>query len=1757
LENILYWPQSQPDVVLYQDGIILTSDNITWTNISFTYPVFPGETELDPETGSNVGYKVADDDQIRSFIDNDHGVSGVFYFPDKVSILTRLEASSPMNLTLAIPKGAVFTNFTSHNINYIYLITANVITTPGFNRTIAFGPNTHAPVFFHNVDFSNTTLTIDAGYLKTSGTNTFGNVTANLYSAGENGLALNTDSSINLIANNTLINVGLDAGNIELHNHFKINDFKINARNVDFTIAQDTNLLVGNLDVRARDTNIAGKIVIFSNGTLISDSINIDVLGSIHADFYFLFLSDSLKNHGYIAGKTYDFFSKDILNQGMIGVDTAYFFKAISFKNYGRIETKDHFCFKPDSDDVEFLNMENAIINSNGGATIKASILKNFAGTIELSNSSSVTIDVGTLSNIAKEKVSPINEPCSIAHKYECSQAYDKFEYSNPAIFIIKSEKINWSVKNLECHSSLFSTTGMINSTQDTKIDIRSNILIKEATYTSRGGTKKYCASDGPFGSCFNWDRECNDEQEKHIGRANADAKDFGIDSLEWHKNHESCFNTAHYKAEIEESISRVRFVDAGNAELGSLKIYSLLKVDASKEDDSHFLKQIGSNAVALRENFSAQIAAIDSMIALRDMFKLTFSVNMQRQGNTLSIEDLILQTVNAYIHRFTPLVENNAIATTGADGVQTLNYIFSNKFDFGIATDHKGTAYLLSELGFSTNEVLNIVGDPDFETELLKKAIFSESGKEYIIKSAKSHKEQVDELLNNAVDYGHDKDLALIPGEPLTKWQVAQLQEPILWPVKEHVFGSRSFVWSLKLFIDEGNCKACRSGSILEVENSNLHLHGTSVNLGFIESYGNNKITFDTLYQQNRIDSVGNLIFQTTQDLISFVMKTPDGYHQPTIEAIGTIELNARRDLIQYATLLQVDGDLVLKAGRDITQATIHDIIVLRNIATKKFRALEHTIEELYNIAHVTGNIKIEAGENYVGAGNIIISKNGKITIFGGHSAKMFAITAQAHNEQYQKNKRWYGSSSSAAQWSISKTAQPYLHSNNIMAITSYGECYFEGVQFNEKGEMQGEKTVEIKCAGGPHFVGHKVDNYYHFFSKSTGFSVKAPILDILQSNNPKQTLLDNIGITNALKQISNMQGPLDLAGLMKLVSEFGQIQGIMQKQNLDFNGALLQNILSDLASATLSFGTKKVTQHNTKTTIFESTINGNVIEIESGGEMLFEATKVYAKEILNIKAKGKVTVKSATEKEENAMQISDQSFDIGINLQGVKFGVSAMRHTNSYFATDEIGALLQAGKNVVISTEDDFSIKGGMVDGQKVIVNAKNIHIEDVLNTARSEGSTTSASAGVMVTWSGEILPYGSISASAQCKKLGKLYLANGITGESVVINGQSLTYNKQHLTPDVAELNVLEIIEQPRLGELYSDIAQGASGGITIDKAGKAVPNIGASVNNDGVVISGYWSENVFAGYNFMKDKVSELVYPAAKEAPINSALFASKEAQQNAQRRTREIVAEKAQTEQNTLADTATVKPANMGAGSEEAPASQPTKTGKAANDNKVSSDGNTYKAKVIVAPKVNVNGERINGIGHVIWVLSKHDTAGNIVGHETIIDQNPTGDNIPITGDSTVSSPEDVEQHYMAGKGKIDFISTEIRISKEAYKAGIMYGKTSLNKEAYVAGFNDCVNRGDNVYKILGLEGDIGDLFTMQDLKNSKTLAMSEVARRFGLQEQTVYVTRHFSTLEQVARDFNVPVKRVERIEITSDSDVLHAPNYKILPPKRD
>jgi len=79
--------------------------------------------------------------------------------------------------------------------------------------------------------------------------------------------------------------------------------------------------------------------------------------------------------------------------------------------------------------------------------------------------------------------------------------------------------------------------------------------------------------------------------------------------------------------------------------------------------------------------------------------------------------------------------------------------------------------------------------------------------------------------------------------------------------------------------------------------------------------------------------------------------------------------------------------------------------------------------------------------------------------------------------------------------------------------------------------------------------------------------------------------------------------------------------------------------------------------------------------------------------------------------------------------------------------------------------------------------------------------------------------------------------------------------ILHNKQHLTPDVAKLNVLEIIDQPRLSEHYSDIAQEVSAGITIDPSGKPVPHVGASVNSDGVGISGYWSENVAIDYNLI--------------------------------------------------------------------------------------------------------------------------------------------------------------------------------------------------------------------------------------------------------------------------------------------------------------
>lgn|GEM_PF-3388238 len=268
------------------------------------------------------------------------------------------------------------------------------------------------------------------------------------------------------------------------------------------------------------------------------------------------------------------------------------------------------------------------------------------------------------------------------------------------------------------------------------------------------------------------------------------------------------------------------------------------------------------------------------------------------------------------------------------------------------------------------------------------------------------------------------------------------------------------------------------------------------------------------------------------------------------------------------------------------------------------------------------------------------------------------------------------------------------------------------------------------------------------------------------------------------------------------------------------------------------------------------------------------------------------------------------------------------------------------------------------------------------------------------------------------------------------------------------------------------------------------------------------------------------------------------FVSKEAQEKSIHRTAELEAE-----------ATAEKISNMGAGSEEAKASQPTKTGKPANDNAAAPGKYSYSMKIIHAKKPSEDGTVKNNIGHFFTIITKTDSVTGQT-EDIVFDKNPTKDNTPVTRGSKVSSFADIKESYMEEElAANNYIEKQIKITEAAFNEAKAY-KTSSNEEArpYIGTIDDCITVAQKMLVIAGRTGDIGDLFTADDIKKMNSLAADSMVRRYGLEGAELLVARPFSNSEQVAKEFNVPVERVEKLAPSFMEDSLMSPNYKIVPP---
>ncbi|KIE04695.1 hypothetical protein NF27_GJ00050, partial [Candidatus Jidaibacter acanthamoeba] len=407
-----------------------------------------------------------------------------------------------------------------------------------------------------------------------------------------------------------------------------------------------------------------------------------------------------------------------------------------------------------------------------------------------------------------------------------------------------------------------------------------------------------------------------------------------------------------------------------------------------------------------------------------------------------------------------------------------------------------------------------------------------------------------------------------------------------------------------------------------------------------------------------------------------------------------------AKLDIISEGITEHINGIIKKVAGRDIIERTLHTIAVVKNIKGKDYRSKHHEIYADKNEVFATNQVIYQAGRDYKGYGNTIFSIRG-VNITAEGNIEIQATTSQATNEDYKKKKNTFGSKSVHKFQTVSETSEAYIGSSGEVNLNSKGLCRFEGSSVNAAGK------VTIKCKGGAEFLAHQVKNEVHIYVKSRGISPTGTLVDLVKSDDPAGTLLDNIGIVKGIKDLLNMQSPTDLAPFMKLGAE---VYGLSKKYQLftssnganpfyklngtplDVKAGLVAAILDSVINIGIKIGTSKSEDHIVQITNHPTVFRGEDLEMEIGGDAKFRGAQFEFENEVNATIKGKAEFESVKNEFHHDHSSEESGVSVSVGFSGINVGVYASESEGKREKVEHVASSIK-GKLVNLVVGEDLS--------------------------------------------------------------------------------------------------------------------------------------------------------------------------------------------------------------------------------------------------------------------------------------------------------------------------------------------------------------------------------------------------------------------------------------------------------------------------------
>lgn len=422
-----------------------------------------------------------------------------------------------------------------------------------------------------------------------------------------------------------------------------------------------------------------------------------------------------------------------------------------------------------------------------------------------------------------------------------------------------------------------------------------------------------------------------------------------------------------------------------------------------------------------------------------------------------------------------------------------TSPYLFETDPRLMSLTGLYGSDLFLNSLGVDPAKYLR-VGDPYFEQQLLRQQLLAEAGQLFVAEGMANENEQFKVLMDNAVAAA--EDLQLRVGVALTKEQIANLKKDIVWMVEVEVDGKKALV--PQLYLSDVTKANLAEGAKFVATNIDVKTEGAFVNSGAFVASNNLNVDAGTTFTNTggalvaanglNIQAVGDILNQsgtirggdvsvvsTEGSIVNETLTATQRFGDQgnvtqvgptaTIESTGSLNLNAKNDIVSRGGELNAGTDATLTAGRDITLTTVeketfsatHEVIKSGGHTTRT-TTRENVTGQVGSGLNVGGNLNATAGNDIHIVGSAVdVAGGGRLD--AGNDINIAAAAENRRSESSTSTKSWNSSYSQDTTIDHTTGKASTVNFGGDLAIASGNNVNVVGSQIAVGGDLNVER--------------------------------------------------------------------------------------------------------------------------------------------------------------------------------------------------------------------------------------------------------------------------------------------------------------------------------------------------------------------------------------------------------------------------------------------------------------------------------------------------------------------------------------------------------------------------------------------------------------------------------------------------------------------------------------------------------------------------